>query len=350
MPRCCSIALVGILACSPSGGSPSADGGGSSEGTGDTALPEDTSASEASDSGASSGGATTATNGSSTVADDTTGSQTEDTSDSSDTGEDPPSVGCPDRLPRDWILCEDFESVTDPGAEFGTWSNIDGALAIEDGPARSGRRSYRVEHRPEADWGGWLDLRFGEGPPGGTVHRPGETFDEVWVRFWVRRDRTWTSGGFGDLVEVQALAADTGAIAADGTVLGPTGAAAARLIAWSCIHDGALLCDGDDWVDADLRALDYEDGSAPIFGADTAAAWQCVEVHMRLDAPDRPGELDIAVDGAPDQALAGLPWLGTWSDVGINNVRLSSWWPDVPMTMLRHIDDVVVATSPIGCE
>jgi len=283
---------------------------------------------------------------------DSSGATTAVTEDgTSTTTGDPPIVGCPDPLPASWILCEDFESITDPGAQLGQFLNIGDQLAIEDGPAFSGSRSFRVEHRPTSEWGGWLELRFGAGPGGGTVHRPDERFDEIWVRFWVRRDADWPDGGFGDLVEVQALAPVPGntAIAADGTVLGPTATPQAQLLAWSCIEGDTLQCDGDDWSDPDLQALDSTNGAAPLFGAATADAWQCVEVHMQLDGAGGPGAIELFVDDRLDAALDGVEWVQGWTDVGINNIRFSSWWPDVPATIRRHIDDVVVATAPIGC-
>jgi hypothetical protein len=344
------LALV-LALVSGCGGSAAGDGG---ETTADTTAADAGSTSASADTAdtmpADASATTTSTTGVDTSA--ATPGEDDDGADTTDTTGGPPLVGCPDALPAAWILCEDFESITDPGAQLGQFLNIGEQLAIEDGPAVSGTRSYRVEHRPDSEWGGWLELRFGAGPGGGTVHRPEERFDEVWVRFWVRRDADWPDGGFGDLVEVQALAPVPGnsAIAVDGTVLGPTATPQAQLIAWSCIEGGMLQCDGDDWSDPDLQSLDATLGAAPLFGAAAADTWQCVEVHMRLDGAGGPGGIELFVDGRLDAALDGVEWVQSWTDVGINNVRFSSWWPDVPATIRRHIDDVVVATAPIGCD
>ena len=254
-------------------------------------------------------------------------------------------------MPDDWILCESFDGITDPWNELGAFVSIDGALAIEEGPSRSGAQSLRIRQVPETDWGGWAVLRFGTGPSGAVVHAPDEDFDEVWVRFWTRTPLDWPDGGMGDLVEVQALSTEGSAIAADATVLGPTGSLHARLIGWSCVHDGELLCNGvNDWGNPNLVARAFTSGQAPIFGQQHAGEWHCAVLHVKLDEPgSSDGNITLSVDGELDAQLDGLELLGTWSGTRLNAVKFSSWWPDVPHVLERHIDDVVVATSPLAC-
>ena len=37
-----------------------------------------------------------------------------------------------------------------------------------------------------------------------------------------------------------------------------------------------------------------------------------------------------------------------WAEAAINNVRFGSFW-NAPASIDHHVDDVVVATAPIGC-
>jgi hypothetical protein len=150
---------------------------------------------------------------------------------------------------------------------------------------------------------------------------------------------------------VQALSLESSAIAADATVLGPTGSKAARLIGWSCVHDGVLACDGvNDWGNPNLVARDHTMGTVPLFGKDYAEQWHCVVLHVRLDRPgSQDGHIALTIDGELDAQIDDLELVGSWAGARLNAVKFSSWWPNVPHPLERHIDDVVVATVPLGC-
>lgn len=323
-----------------------------------TSSPDDSSGTEGSETSSTSSSATTssgATSPSTTSLSSTTETGAHDSEDVTDDGtggdDDADLVGCPAVLPGDWVLCESFDTITDPWNQLGAFISIDGALAVEEGPARSGRQALRIRQTPDIDWGGWAALRFGRGPASPVVHAQDEDFDEVWVRFWTRTPPEWPDGGMGDLVEVQALSTEESAIAADATILGPTGSTTARLIGWSCVHDGQLLCDGiNDWGNPNLVARAFTSGVTPLFSTEYGGDWHCAVLHVRLDQPgSSDGQISLRIDGELDAQLDDLELIGNWPGTRLNAVKFSSWWPDVPYPLERHIDDVVVATTPLSC-
>ena len=267
--------------------------------------------------------------------------------DGSSTGTPPPGNGCPDELPAEWILCEDFE-------RFAGWGNFwtnGGAMAVEQGPASSGDHSLRISHIVGQFGSGMADLRFGAGPGGGVVHHPEETYREVWVRFFLRTHEDWhANAGISEGIEVLSVVGGNRSIAVDATVYSPS-TAEAQLIAWSCVHDSEMRCSSGngDWNNPDLRALSAALGPSPLFGNEQAGQWQCHEMHVKLDDPGQAnGEVDFWADGNTEVELDGLEFVGSWDGAGLNTVRFASFW-QTQVGLDHHVDDVIVSTAPIGC-
>jgi len=340
-----------LLGCSSSGADVA-----SPEDT-ETAGAEDSGSTTVNDAGPTSGAVSTtatsegATNdsSSSTSASPTSGesSSSEGNDDSSSGGTVAPGTGCPERLPAEWILCEDFET-------FAGWGNFwtnDASIAVEAGPAISGETSLRISHVEGQYGSGMADLRFGGGPSGGTIYAPDETFREVWVRFFLRTHEDWPADrGISEAVEIMSVVGGNRSIAVDATIYSAS-AAEARVLPWSCVHDSQLLCSSgnSDWSGSDLRPLADVSGPSALYGDERAGQWQCHEMRVRLDQPGRAdGEVDLWVDGALEVAIDGLEFVGSWAGAGLNTVRFASFWND-QVGLDHHVDDVIVSTAPIGC-
>ncbi len=259
-----------------------------------------------------------------------------------------PPGGCPDTLPAEWILCEDFEG--EPA--FGDFWTREQALVVEPGPSASGERSLRIRHIEGLYGSGMADFRFGAGPGGGVVHDPDGNYREVWVRFLLRTHEDWPAGrGISEGVEVMSIVGDNRSIAVDASIYSAE-TAEARFLAWSCVHDSELRCTNGnkDWFgNPDLRPLADVLGPSPLYGDERAGHWQCHEMHVRLDEPGKAdGVLEFWADGNREVALDGLEFVGAWTGAGLNNVRFGSFWKD-QVGLDHHVDDVVVSTAPIGC-
>lgn len=278
---------------------------------------------------------------------DSSASQTTE-ADSSSSGESGgPGLGCPETMPDAWILCEDFE-------DFEGWGNFwtnDGLIAVEPGPATSGDTSLRIGHDPGTFGSGMADLRFGQGPNDQYTARPDENFREVWVRFFVRTQEGWpANAGISEAVEVMSVVGGNRSIAVDATIYSPN-QAQAQAIAWSCVHDSELLCSNGngDWSGNDLRALEADLGTAPLYGDEAAGQWVCHEVHVRLDDPGQSnGVFEVFIDDELDVGLDGLEYVNAWDGAALNTVRFASFW-NAPAALDHHVDDVIVSTAPIGC-
>jgi hypothetical protein len=351
--RSARIALVWApLACGGGDGSADATGRGSSTSTephasgssGDESVAS-TSHSEASSAADSSSG------GSPSTTDGATSSTT--------TGEPADELGCPVAAPGSWIACEDFDAIDDAPTQLSQWNVNGDGFAVEPGLGVFGSQALRVRLQPGIMFGGWVTLRFGEGPDAPSIDAPDGRWDELWLRYRLRTGDDWPGRQIGDVGEMIAMNGansgpegreDNWAIAADLNLQGD-GAMHIRSVGWSCIVDGEIQCDGtNDWAGA-LSQLWDAYGATPVFDAAHAGTWQCFEAHMRLDDPGAGnGEAHVWVDGVQEIERLDVHWRETWDDFGINAVRFTNYAEPVDAPLDFFIDDVVVATERIGCE
>lgn len=332
-----------------------ADSDGSSNGStsGPSTDPEQTtgqtSTSTASTASSSNTASTSSSGGTTTDAGSTSSASSDDS-----TGDDPTTggvlePGCPEPLPGDWILCEDFEAAGDPSTYFGNFWTTGELMGVEATDAFSGAQALRIGHDPAVFASGMADIRFGQGPSGGLVHAPDQEYREVWVRFVLRTEDAWPDAGIAEAVEVMSVFGNARAIAVDATIYSPS-QVEAQALAWSCVHDSQLLCNGQgDWSNASLEVRDGALGQSPLYGTQKAGQWQCHEIHVRLDDPGQAnGVFEVFVDGQQEVSLQDIEYVDAWAGAGLNNVRFSSFW-NAPAQLVHHVDDVVVSTSPLGC-
>lgn len=258
--------------------------------------------------------------------------------------------GCPADAPGSWVACESFETITDPLTQLSQWNAVADGFAVESGAGVDGGRGLRVRLLPGIMFGGWVTLRFGEGPAAPAVDSPEGRWDELWVRHRLRTSAGWPGRPIGDVGELIAMNGANWGIAAD---LNLHGEGPMRIAArgWSCIVDGELACDGrNDWAGV-LQNISSGEGTTVVFDAGHADAWVCIEAHMRLNSPGvADGEAHVWVDGVAEIELLGIDWRETWDDFGINAVRFTNYAEPVDAPLDFVIDDVVVATARVGCE
>jgi hypothetical protein len=345
----CSIAILG-LGCSESHDPPGSTDGSTGTET-DTQDAGSTSASTSAGS-TSSGSTTTGTSDateSSTTAEEPTTGETSSETDSDTESED--QIGCPDDAPASWLLCESFEGITDPSSEISQWGSQGGAFAVEPGPSVSGEQSLRVRLVPGQQFGGWVTLRFGDGPTAPATQSPDARVDEVWARYWLRTQDGWPGRHIGDIGELLVLNASNWAIASDLNIQGLPDLRL-RPYGWRCIDDsGTLLCNGqNDWAGT-LQSFWNGTSEDEFFDAGHAGQWLCIEAHMRLNDPGQSnGAAEVYIDGELQVSGSNLNWRGTWDAYGINGVRFTAYATPPQDPLDFHIDDVVVATERVGCE
>jgi hypothetical protein len=338
-----------VLGCGGGGASDDTSSGsdGSSSSSG-AAASLDTTATTATMSGTASVDGTSSSEGSSGVA-PTTGVDGSSSDDGSTTGP-PDANGCPADAPSTWIGCEDFDGIDDPATQIPEWNVYQDAFGVEADGDDPSDLALRITLTPGLQFGGWVTLRWGDGPQAGIVDAPDEHFDEVWVRYTLRTGDDWPGYEIGDVGEVIVMNGPDWAIAAEMAIRGDA-AGRLRPLGWTCIFDGVLACNGtNEWSGA-LQLIWSEQGTTPLFDAAGAGQSRCVEAYMRLNAPGAAdGEAQVWVDGVQEIATDGVDFRESWSDFGINALRFTNYAEPPSEPLDFWVDDVVVATERVGCD
>lgn len=245
-----------------------------------------------------------------------------------------------------------YDSFDEPGAagrylEFvsqdGLWGQVDDvALGGVGGSIRGLFKKGTVS-------GGNLKLAFGDWPAGRVQARPGERFDQVYWRVYVKHQSGWV-GNPAKLSRAISMAGSNWSQAMIAHVWGGRGLSLTLDPATGIDPSGRLATTKyNDF--AHLRWLGNKpEGKYPIFAAEASGKWVCVEAAARLNTPGKAdGAFSLWIDGQLDTHREGLDWRGTWTERGINAIFLENYWNEgSPVDQARYFDDFVVSTQPIG--
>ncbi len=336
--------LAGGFACSSTGDSELGGSGYGTAGVGGTGDNEDEG--ESTSGGTAAPGAQTDADPEGSSGGESSGGDEEDPSPG-------PFAGCPDRLPKGWVFCEDFDEIVDPGDVFFDYSDAGGSFTLEHDGGASGLGAMKATYTAGAEAAGFLSVSFGESPidadrrPG---YAPGVAFDEIYWRFRVKMEPGWPDVGPHKLTRVTAFAgADWGqamvaALTSHGSdvVLAGSGA--------TCVFDNQVACQG--YEDASLDEVLLLPGTTPLFSKGFSGQWHCVEAHVKLNNLGLPdGVFEFWVDGVLENSGTDFDWRGEWSDYGLNLITIENFWTGgAPAELERWIDDIVISSQPIGCE
>lgn len=262
--------------------------------------------------------------------------------------------GCPRPLPEGWVHCEDFEAVVDPADVFFEYYDGEGAFVLTDEEAASGHRSMRASYRAGVEGAGWLSVSFGENP---IIYgqRPqvakDQKFDEIYWRFRIKMEAGWPDVGPRKLTRITAFAHENWGQAMVASLWSDGSDVVLAAEPSSCVLEDEVVCQG--YNDADgLQSLGPLVGTTPLFSNKYADAWHCVEGHVRLNTPGEvDGVLEFWVDDMLEAGRYDIDWRGNWDDYGLNLVTVENFWTGgAPQALDRWIDDLVIATVPIGCD
>ncbi len=252
----------------------------------------------------------------------------------------------------EWIFCDDFEDNTPlkrQGRYF-EYDNDDGDFVIEDGVGLNGSRGMRARFQSGEVSAGALHLAFGRVPDAyfNKGIRPGEDFREIYYRVYMRNQAGWT-GNPAKLSRATVLAGSNWSQA---------------MIAHLWSSGNYLLVDPASGVDNNgnvvttkyndfdnLHWLGNKRGVTPIFSPQYADRWFCIEAHVRLNDPGQSnGVQEFWIDGNLEARRAGLNFVGTYADYGINAIFLENYWNSGSTKLQeRYFDSFVVSTRRIGC-
>jgi hypothetical protein len=262
-----------------------------------------------------------------------------------DAGERAPVDVCPTPLPPDWIFCSDFEE-----ADVECWNDSSGSRSCDGFAVRgeatlteyeqthSGSRSMLVTFTENEDLGGGYVLF--------------EDRERVFVRYFDYFDTDFDFGCGMKVARLQSFDDEAGLNHYDiiAVSFGRGSAAGERnFCGVNDHHELAVTYNGGpvDW------------GRTSTLTPMARGRWSCVELEARVNTRgENDGELRIWIDDTLVAERTGVNIRGSLT-TGIDRALFGGWYsngctgqnpclhPETPAR--RYIDDVVVATSRIGC-
>ena len=260
----------------------------------------------------------------------------------------------PATWPASWIFCDDFESsarLVAPGRYF-EHDDDDGEFRVRPGVGLHESRGLQARWQPGEVDAGSLRLAFGRNPNPYIARQgifPDTDFSEIHYRHYLKLDPGW-QGNPGKLSRATVFTArDDWRQAMIAHLWGGRGGALV-LDPASCVRDGHVACRTYNDFDA-LRWLGIRRGRTGLFAGSHNGRWLCIEHRVRLNRPGEPNGLQqFWIDGRLEASAEGLDFVGTFDSYGINAIFLENYWDrGSPRLQVRTIDNLVVATAPIGC-
>ena len=210
-------------------------------------------------------------------------------------------------------------------------------------------RSLRLFY-PQGERGtGGRKVFFGDSPAYVRQRvRPGETFEEIYWRIYVKHQLGWT-GGPAKMSRATSLTSTRWSQAVIAHVWSGPGD--------SLTLDPASGVRGDRVVtrhynDFDrLRWLGNRPPSQfPVHATEESGYWVLIESHAKLNTPGkRDGVNELWIDGRLECRRTGLDWRGSYTGHGLNAVFLEAYWNEgSPVDQTRWYDNFVISTKPIG--
>jgi hypothetical protein len=191
---------------------------------------------------------------------------------------------------------------------------------------------------------------FGDFPDGSAVVKPGNHFDEIYWRIYVKHEYGW-EGAPGKMSRATSIVSDKwqqSMIAhvwsgdSNSITLDPASGVKGQ-------SDSIMTTGYNDFPN--LRWLGNAPGSSfQISSATESGYWVMVEAGARLNTPGQAdGFFRLWIDGRLEAERTKLNFRGSYTKHGINAVFLESYWNDGAVkTEKRWYDNFVVSTKPIG--
>ncbi len=258
-------------------------------------------------------------------------------------------------LHPDWIFCDDFESdeLIRTGGRYFDYDDDDGEFVRVAGTGFNTSYGMMSTFQSGEVDAGMFALGFGRNPVPAMNNGVHETTDyrEIYYRMYVRMDAGWEGNPYklsrasvvADSSWSQAMIAHLWESSASEETLAIDPA--------SCVTDNSVNCSG--WNDtSNLQWLGKNDGITRVYSTANANQWHCVEVHVKLnDSGQANGVHEFWIDGNLEARSENLNFTGTYTDYALNYISFENYWNGgSPATQSRYFDNIVVSTTPIGCQ
>jgi hypothetical protein len=260
-------------------------------------------------------------------------------------------AGCPGGSSPDATIlwCDDFEDGVAMTTKYFDYDNDGGEFVPVAGKGFGGSTAMQVIWQAGEDAAGSFMRTFGRNPVRSQSHSS-QDFREIYWREYVRTGPGWSGNSF-KFSRATIFASSSWAQAMIAHVWGDgVGDTLAIDPATGVDSSGRLVTTTyNDF--ANLRWLGLRRGTTPLYSSASADQWFCVEAHVKLNTPGASdGRFDLWIDGHLEASRSDLNWVGTWQTYGINTINFENYWNGgAPGTRTRYIDNIVIATRPIGC-
>jgi PKD repeat protein len=212
------------------------------------------------------------------------------------------------------------------------------------GTAKAAKASW-VQGQVDA---GACAYHFGDCASGPQSH-VGQKFTEIYTRFYMKMSPDW-SGQPVKLARITSFADSSWSQPMAAHLWGNTGYFTIDQDPVSGIDtDNTLKTSG--WNDtSDFTWLGLRRGTDPVYDGSENDRWICVETRVKLNtAGSSDGIFQTWIDGVLDNTQTTLNWVRSYTDKGINVVRLENYWNQGSgKAQSRYIDNFVISTAPIG--
>ncbi len=263
-------------------------------------------------------------------------------------------VDSPTPHPQSIIFADDFESDQPLSARYFEYSDAQESFVRTAGVGLGGSHAMRASWKAGQADAGSLKLAFGKVPAGlgyASQINPEENFREIYWRFYLKNELNW-SGLPYKLSRAISFGSET------------SWAEAMVAHVWSSNSRPVLVLDPVSGINKQnkLATAAYNDfnnfnwlgaktGNTPIFSSANSGKWFCIEAHVKLNTPGaQDGVFELWIDQQLETSISGLNWLGSWENYGLNAIFIENYWNDgAPGERVRVIDNLVVATTRIGC-
>ncbi len=238
------------------------------------------------------------------------------------------------------IWYDDFDGAEKP------YTEAQGPVVSSEAYGGSGR-SMLSQYDQGSRGVGNRKVLFGDSPSGKVVRR-GESFDDVYWRIYVKHQVGWQGGGPDKLSRATSMTSPNWTQAMISHVW--SSGEALTLDPATGVKQGEIVTSRYNDFDH-LRWLGNRPASRfLIHSTDEAGRWVCVEARAKLNSPGKKDGINqLWIDGRLEAERVNLDWRGDYDRHGINAVFLESYWNDgSPVTQSRWMDNLVVATEPIG--
>ena len=188
---------------------------------------------------------------------------------------------------------------------------------------------------------------FGDTPFGRPLRR-GESFDEIYWRYYVKYPVDWKGGG--EAKHSRGI-----------VFTGPRWAQASILHVWTsgnsltldpvrAVRDGKVLSRRYNDFETFKWLGNSPKGKFSFHRPAELGRWACIEVRWKLNTPGQSdGIAQMWVDGELDTERTEMNFRGSYDQHGINAVFLENYWNQgSPVDQYRWFDQFVVSTKPIG--